>query len=108
MRKTCLAVLLVTGAAILALETRAAEALPPMHAGEIRLALEKLNVLMDRIIDSYARAIAAAGTDPKLEQSRKEWMAQLSTYYKFRNNNSEAGMPEFIAAALQKPLPPKP
>ena len=73
-----------------------------------KAALEKLNVLMDRIIDSYARAIAAAGTDPKLEQSRKEWMAQLSTYYKFRNNNSEAGMPEFIAAALQKPLPPKP
>ncbi len=73
-----------------------------------KAALDKLNVLMDRIIDSYARAIAAAGTDPKTEQSRKEWTTQLSTYYKFRNNNSEAGMPEFIAAALQKPLPPKP
>ena len=73
-----------------------------------KAALEKLNVLMDRIIDSYARAIAATGTDPKLEQSRKDWTAQLSNYYKFRHGGSDAGMTEFIAAALQKPLPPKP
>jgi hypothetical protein len=73
-----------------------------------KAALEKLNVVMDRIIDAYARAIAAAGTDPKTEQSRKEWQAQMSTYYKFRHDGSEAGMPEFIAASLQKPLPPKP
>lgn len=73
-----------------------------------KAALEKLNVVMDRIIDAYARAIAAAGTDPKTEQSRKEWMAALSTYYKFRHEGSDAGINEFIAASLQKPLPPKP
>jgi hypothetical protein len=73
-----------------------------------KAALEKLNTLMDRIIDAYARAIATAGTDPKTEQSRKEWTTQLSNYYKFRHDGSEAGMTEFIAAALQKPLPPKP
>jgi tetratricopeptide (TPR) repeat protein len=75
---------------------------------ESKAALEKLNVVMDRIIDAYARAIAAAGTDPKLEQSRKEWMTQLSNYYKFRHDGSDVGINEFIAAALQKPLPPKP
>ena len=75
---------------------------------ESKAALEKLNVVMDRIIDAYARAIAAAGTDPKLEQSRKEWLTQLSNYYKFRHDGSDAGINEFIAAALQKPLPPKP
>ena len=75
---------------------------------ESKAALEKLNVVMDRIIDAYARAIAAAGTDPKTEQSRKEWLTQLSNYYKFRHAGSDAGMTEFIAAALQKPLPPKP
>jgi hypothetical protein len=75
---------------------------------ESKAALEKLNVLMDRIIDAYARAIAAAGTDPKTEQSRKEWMAQLTNYYKFRHADSVAGIDEFIKAALQKPLPPKP
>ena len=73
-----------------------------------KAALEKLNVVMDRIVDAYARAIASAGTDPKTEQSRKEWMAQMSTYYKFRHEGSDAGMKEFIDAALLKPLPPKP
>ena len=73
-----------------------------------KAALEKLNVLMDRIIDAYARAIAAAGTDPKTEQSRREWQTALSNYYKFRNNGSDAGLTEFIAASLKKPLPAKP
>jgi hypothetical protein len=73
-----------------------------------KAALDKLNVVMDRISDAYARAIALAGTDPKTEAQRRDWTAKLSTYYKFRHNDSEAGMPEFIAASLQKPLPPKP
>ena len=73
-----------------------------------KAALEKLNVVMDRIIDAYARAIAAAGTDAKTQQSRTEWLAQMTNYYKFRHGGSDAGLTEFIAAALQKPLPPKP
>ncbi|HSE21123.1 MAG TPA: hypothetical protein VLB68_05675 [Pyrinomonadaceae bacterium] len=75
---------------------------------ESKAALEKLNVLMDRMIDSYARAVAAAAGDPTAEQSKKDWMIPLTNYYKFRHEGSEAGLPEFIAAALQKPLPPKP
>jgi len=75
---------------------------------ESKAALEKLGTVMDRIIDAYARAIAAAGTDPKTQQNRTDWTAKLSTYYKFRHDGSDAGMTEFIAAALQKPLPPKP
>jgi len=75
---------------------------------ESKAALEKLNVVMDRIIDAYARAIASAGTDPKTETSRKEWLTQLTTYYKFRNNNTDAGINEFIKGSLAKPLPPKP
>ena len=73
-----------------------------------KAALEKLNVLMDRIIDAYARAIAAAGTDPKLEQSRKEWQKPLENYYKFRNNGADTGLLDFINNSLKKPLPPKP
>jgi tetratricopeptide (TPR) repeat protein len=75
---------------------------------ESKAALEKLNVIMDRIIDAYARAIANAASDPKTEQTRKEWLAQVSNYYKFRHDGSDAGLSEFIAAAMQKPLPPKP
>lgn len=73
-----------------------------------KAALDKLNVVMDRIIDAYARAIATAGTDPKTEASRKEWLTAMSTYYKFRHAGSDAGIDEFIKTALQKPLPPKP
>jgi hypothetical protein len=75
---------------------------------ESKAALEKLGVVMDRIVDAYARAIATSGTDPKTEQSRKEWLTQLTTYYKFRNNGSDAGINEFIKGVLAKPLPPKP
>jgi tetratricopeptide (TPR) repeat protein len=75
---------------------------------ESKAALEKLNVVMDRIIDAYARAIQTAGSDPKTEQSRKDWLAAMSTYYKFRHGGSDAGMTEFIASSMQKPLPPKP
>ncbi len=75
---------------------------------ESKAALEKLNVVMDRIIDAYARAIASSGTDPKTAQQRTDWTAKLSNYYKFRHDGSDAGMNEFIAASLQKPLPPKP
>ena len=75
---------------------------------ESKAALEKLNVIMDRIIDAYARAIASAGTDPKTEQSRNEWLAQLSNFYKFRHGGSDTGLREFIANSLQQPLPPKP
>ena len=75
---------------------------------ESKAALEKLNVLMDRIIDAYARAIQTAGTDPKTEASRKEWLTQLTNYYKFRHGGADTGITEFIAASMQKPLPPKP
>jgi hypothetical protein len=75
---------------------------------ESKAALEKLGVVMDRIVDAYARAIATAGTDPKTEQSRKDWTTQMSTYYKFRHEGSDAGMTDLIKNALQKPLPPKP
>jgi tetratricopeptide (TPR) repeat protein len=71
-------------------------------------ALEKLNVVMDRIIDAYARAIAVAGTDPKTEQSRKAWLAQMTNYYKFRHGGSDVGLNEFIAGSLQRPLPARP
>jgi len=75
---------------------------------ESKAALEKLNVVIDRMIDAYARAVAAAGSDPKTQQAKAGWMATLTNYWKFRHENSEAGLNEFIAAALSKPLSPKP
>jgi tetratricopeptide (TPR) repeat protein len=75
---------------------------------ESKAALEKIGVVMDRIVDAYARAIATAGTDPKTDQSRKDWLVAMTNYYKFRHGGTDTGMTEFIATILQKPLPPKP
>ena len=75
---------------------------------ESKAALEKINVVIDRMIDGYARAIATAGTDPKTEASRKTWMTNLTSYYKFRHAGADTGLTEYIASVLSKPLPPKP
>src|SRR4030095_6281811 len=72
---------------------------------ESKAALEKVNVVIDRMIDAYARAIATAGSDPKTEAQRKEWLAHVTGYYKFRHDGSDAGLTEYIAAALARPLP---
>ncbi|HEV8367471.1 MAG TPA: hypothetical protein VGQ39_05920 [Pyrinomonadaceae bacterium] len=73
-----------------------------------KAALEKINVLIDRIVDAYARAIALANADPAMEASRKEWMTPFTNYYKFRHGGSDAGLTEFVASALSRPLPAKP
>jgi tetratricopeptide (TPR) repeat protein len=73
-----------------------------------KAALEKVNVLIDRIVDAYARAIAVAGSDPTMEQSKKDWLVPLTNYYKFRHGGTDAGLTEYIASAMSRPLPPKP
>ncbi|MBD0370265.1 MAG: hypothetical protein ICV60_05480 [Pyrinomonadaceae bacterium] len=65
---------------------------------------DRLNAVVDRMIDAYARAIALA-TDPKFAQAKASWMSELTTFYKFRHENSEAGLSELIAGILAKPLP---
>jgi hypothetical protein len=67
--------------------------------------LEKLNAVIDRMIDAYARSVAAAGADTKDAQIKKTSMDQLTLFYKFRHQNSDAGLTELIAGVLSKPLP---
>lgn len=74
---------------------------------ESKAALENLNQVIDRIIDASARAIALA-TDPKYATIKTQLNTQLTSFYKFRNNDSEAGLPAMIAGILSKPLPPQP
>ncbi len=75
---------------------------------EGKLALEKLNVIIDRMIDAYARAIAAAGSDPANTQNKTQWLNKLTEFYKFRHQGSDAGLNDLIASALTRPLPLKP
>jgi tetratricopeptide (TPR) repeat protein len=73
-----------------------------------KTALEKLNLLVDRIIDAYARAIATSDAGPWTAQKRDEWLETMTEYYKFRHKGSDAGKIEFIANVLRSPLPSKP
>jgi hypothetical protein len=72
---------------------------------ESKAAIENINKVVDRIIDAYARAVALAGTNPQNQAAKAQWMTQLTNFYRFRNNNSDAGLNEFIAGVLAKPLP---
>lgn len=75
---------------------------------ESKLALANINQLVDRMIDSYARAVALAGADAKLATQKTAWNESLKQWYKFRNNDSETGMDVLVAGILAKPLPPEP
>lgn len=74
---------------------------------ESKLALANINQVVDRMIDAYARAVAAAGTDPNYSTQKPQWSESLSSWYKYRHQ-SEAGMTEMVASILAKPLPPEP
>ena len=72
---------------------------------ESKNALEKVNKVMDRIIDSYARAVALAGSDQQHQAAKTQWLARLTELYKFRHDGSDAGLTEFISGVLSQPLP---
>lgn len=71
---------------------------------ESKAALETLNQTIDHVVDAYARAIAYA-TDAKFQADKTRWMARLTELYKFRHNNSDAGLNEMIASVRNTPLP---
>jgi len=75
---------------------------------ESKLALANINQLIDRMIDGYARAVALAAADSKFAAQKPQWTESLTTWYKFRNNDSDKGMAELVAGILAKPLPPEP
>ena len=75
---------------------------------ESKLALANINQVVDRMIDAYARAVALAGSDANFASQKPGWMESLTTWYKFRNKDSDAGMNEMVASILSKPLPPLP
>ena len=72
---------------------------------ESKAALENINKVLDKVIDAYARAVALAGNDPQQQAAKNQWLARLTDFYKFRHENSDAGLNELIAGILAKPLP---
>jgi hypothetical protein len=61
--------------------------------------------VLDKIIDAYARAVALAGSDPAHQSAKTQSMTQLTNFYKFRHENSDAGLTDYIAKVLSTPLP---
>ncbi len=72
---------------------------------EGKAATAKINDVVDRIIDAYARAVAYSGTDQKYAAKKTEWTKQLTDFYKFRHDNAVTGLDQLIASVTSKPLP---
>ena len=83
------------------------------------MALESIYLLVDRMIDAYARAVALTGVEPpkvapsnglRISTGRDpaEWMEDLTALYTFRHKGSLAGLKELIATVLSRPVPAEP
>jgi hypothetical protein len=66
--------------------------------------LQRIQHLVERAIDAYARAVALS-TKPEQEETRTKILAQLNALYKNFHNNSDAGLSELISTVLSKPMP---
>jgi hypothetical protein len=78
------------------------------ETAQSKAAMEAITAKIDRIVDSYARLIAYMDADPAMTQrfqsQRAGWMEKLTTFYKFRHNNSDSGLKEMVAEIRSKPM----
>jgi deferrochelatase/peroxidase EfeB len=73
-------------------------------SAEQRAMMDRLQKLIERALDAYARAVALS-TSPKQQESRAKILEQLTALYKNFHNNSDVGLNELIATVLSKPMP---
>jgi tetratricopeptide (TPR) repeat protein len=77
--------------------TRAATQFQAMPAGSAKTEMEKkLNAQLDELIDLYAHALGLMEGKPQFEQVRGQILTDLTTYYKYRHQDSTNGMQELI------------
>ena len=58
--------------------------------------LKKILASLDQVIDAYAHTIALSEGNERLAPARQQYLQDLEAYYKFRHNNSTAGMQQLI------------
>lgn len=58
--------------------------------------LQKANQILDKVIEQYAHAVALATDKPEYQTLRDQLMQDLTTYYKYRHNNSDEGLQKYI------------
>ena len=61
-----------------------------------REALPKVLAMLDTVIDSYAHMIALSEGNAALQPARQQCLQDMEGYYKYRHNNSTAGMQQLI------------
>jgi hypothetical protein len=66
---------------------------------------KKLLAELDEIIDLYAHAIGLMEGQPQFQQLHDQLVPSLQDYYKFRHNNSTAGMQDLINKYKQPTTP---
>jgi hypothetical protein len=65
----------------------------------------KINAVLDRVIDAYARAVALSNANPsKYGATATALKPVLTNLYKQRHEGQETGLNELIAGVLSKPL----
>ena len=67
--------------------------------------LKKTQVLLDKVIEAYARAVAVSEGDTRYSQVREQFLQDLESYYKYRHNGSNAGMQDLINKYKPAPKP---
>ena len=65
----------------------------------------RVNQVLDRVIDAYARAVALSNGKAQYAAINNAVKPALTLLYKQRHDNSDAGLNELIASVLNKPLP---
>jgi uncharacterized protein (DUF305 family) len=58
--------------------------------------LKKILASLDQVIEAYAHTIALAEGNERLAPVRQQYLQDLEAYYKYRHNNSTAGMQQLI------------
>lgn len=81
-----------------------AESFKTMPEGAEKTAtLKKLEGLIDQVIDAYAHAVALSTGKPEHQAMMQQLTTDLTSYYKFRHNNSTEGMQQLIDKYKPKP-----
>ena len=75
---------------------------PPV---DCETAYAKIEGTIDRVIDAYARAVALSSDKPEHANVVTAAKPALTSLYKQRHPNSEAGLDKFVAEVLSKPIP---
>jgi hypothetical protein len=58
--------------------------------------LKKVLASLDQVIDAFAHTVALAEGNERLGPLRQQYLQDLESYYKYRHNNSTAGMQQLI------------